>query len=35
MDKTDVPGMFNIHLEFGYDESIKEGVFGGRRSGPS
>jgi uncharacterized protein (TIGR03435 family) len=34
MDQTGVPGMFNIHLEFGYDESIKEGVFGGRPVGP-
>jgi bla regulator protein BlaR1 len=34
MDKTDVAGNFNIHLEFGYDDSIKQGVFGGRPAGP-
>jgi uncharacterized protein (TIGR03435 family) len=34
MDNTGVPGSFNIQLEFGYDESIKEGVFGGRPVGP-
>src|SRR5262249_31712954 len=34
MDKTGVTDMFNIHLEFGYDESIKQGVFGGRPVGP-
>jgi uncharacterized protein (TIGR03435 family) len=34
MDKTGVTDVFNIHLEFGYDESIKQGVFGGRPVGP-
>ena len=30
MDQTGVAGVFNIRLEFGYDDSIKQGVFGGR-----
>ena len=34
MDQTGVVGVFNIRLEFGYDESIKQGVFGGRPAGP-
>jgi uncharacterized protein (TIGR03435 family) len=34
MDQTGVPGLFNIHLEFGYDDNIKQGVFGGRPAGP-
>ena len=34
LDKTEIPGEFNIHLEFGMDESIKQGVFGGRPPGP-
>jgi len=34
MDNTGVDGTFNIKLEFGYDENIKEGVFGGRPVGP-
>ena len=29
MDKTGIGGTFNIHLEFGLDESIRTGVFGG------
>jgi bla regulator protein blaR1 len=34
IDKTGISGSFNIHLEFGYDESIRQGVFGGRPAGP-
>ena len=34
MDQTGVGGMFNIRLEFGYDDTIKQGVFGGRPVGP-
>ena len=34
MDQTGVAGVFNIRLEFGYDDSIKQGVFGGRPAGP-
>ena len=29
IDSTGVAGQFNIHLEFGLDESIRRGVFGG------
>src|SRR5205823_2443658 len=32
MDKTGIPGTFNIHLEFALDESINTGVFGGGRA---
>jgi uncharacterized protein (TIGR03435 family) len=31
LDKTGITGIFNIHLEFGLDESIRAGVFGGGR----
>jgi uncharacterized protein (TIGR03435 family) len=34
MDKTGVEGTFNIKLQFSFDDSIKEGVFGGRPRGP-
>jgi uncharacterized protein (TIGR03435 family) len=34
IDKTGVPGLFNIQLEFGLDESIRVGVFGGRGVNP-
>ena len=33
MDQTGVAGVFKIRLEFGYDDSIKQGVFGGRPAG--
>jgi uncharacterized protein (TIGR03435 family) len=32
VDKTDAPGLFNIHLHFGLDDNINPGVFGGRPS---
>ena len=32
MDKTGMLGIFNIHLEFGPDENVRAGVFGGRPS---
>lgn len=32
IDKTGVAGTFNIHLEFGLDESVKPGAFGGGRA---
>jgi uncharacterized protein (TIGR03435 family) len=34
LDETGVSGAFNIHLEFGLDESIAVGVFGGRGVNP-
>ncbi len=34
MDKTGVQGTFNITLTFGFDDRIREGVFGGRPAGP-
>jgi uncharacterized protein (TIGR03435 family) len=34
MDRTGVTGLFNIRLDFGLDDSIRAGVFGGRGVNP-